>query len=330
MNENAAKTIPHDGIRELSVGIRLGTVAGYCVAMTFIILLVGYIYCHREEFSFISNISAPYLILAGMAQLLCFPIAALQLRLLLRHHGICMPFRELIAITMSIFLGNLLLPMRWGTGGAAFYLKEIHGLSLIFFGVIFAGAALLSILVNTGLALCGFVILYLQYGFVEPTLSIAVSCLFAACFFLCIFPPSVRCTGRVLPKPVKEAMSSWHVLSRDRKLLFKLTLLMALISMAIACCFYFIYLSIGSPQSIEAALITSTLGTLATLIPGVPGSFGIFDTVVIKIPQLFGLDTPRSLFAALVYRLVLFSYATSLGVPGILYLVATIRSRSMS
>ena len=104
---------------------------------------------------------------------------------------------------------------------------------------------------------------------------------------------------------------------------------MALISVAIACCFYFLYRSIGSPLSIEAALITSTLGNLATLIPGVPGSIGIFDAVVIKIPQLFGLDTARSLCAALIYRLIFFSCATTLGVPAILYLAAIIRSRSI-
>lgn len=329
MDNDIIEDIPGDAGRQPLIRTGWGIAAGYTVAAAFVILSAAYIYSHREDFDFISLISLPDLVIAGIIQLLCFLIGALQFRLFLRHHGVCMRFSELMAVTMSVCLGNLLLPMRAGSGGAALYLKEVHGLSLLLFGVIFAGAGLLTVLVNTGLALFGFIVLYLQYGFFDPTLSISVAFLFAACCYLCMFPPTVNCTGSGSLRLLMEAIRSWRVLSRDRVLLFKLTLSIGLISLAIAGCFYFIYRAMGSPLSMGAALITSTLGNLVTLIPGVPGSLGIFDAVVIKIPQLFGLDTARSLCATLVYRLVFFSYAMALGIPGLLYLAAIMRTHSV-
>ncbi len=330
MNENIVENIPDDAGRKTLSRTRWGMAAGYAVAAAFVILAAAYIYSHCEDFAFVSLISLPYLVAAGLTQLLCFLIGALQFRLFLRHHGVCLRFSELMAVTTSVCLGNLLLPMRAGSGGAALYLKEVHGLSLLCFGVIFAGAGLLTVLVNTGLALFGFVVLYLQYGFFDPTLSISVACLFAACCYLCMFPPTVNGTGSGFIRLVMEAIRSWRFLSQDRMLLLKLTLLIGLISLLIAGCFYFIYRAMGSPLSMGAALITSTLGSLATLIPGVPGSLGIFDAVAIKIPQLFGLDTARSLCATLVYRLVFFSCAMALGVPGLLYLAAIVRSHKVN
>ena len=48
------------------------------------------------------------------------------------------------------------------------------------------------------------------------------------------------------------------------------------------------------PLSASAVLITSSLGNIANLIPITPGSLGVFDTVMIQVPQIFGLVPPHS------------------------------------
>ncbi|MBI5248771.1 MAG: flippase-like domain-containing protein [Desulfomonile tiedjei] len=304
-------------------------VAGYSVMLIFLVLCGNYVYSHIQEFAFIATVSLPDLGVAGLLILLNFGVGALQLDLFLRHYGVCLRYTELMALTGSMCLGNLVIPMRGGTGAMALYLKRVHEFNFGAFGVVYAGTALLTVLVNTAYALVGFMVLYVRYGMLQPALSILVACLFALCCYLTVFPPLLIAKDRGWLRPIFEAANSWHFLTRRRPLLLRLTLLLALTPLSLTGAFYFIYQGLGKALSVDAVLITSTLGNLANLVPVVPGSLGVFDTITIAIPQLFGLDGPRAVCATLTYRVLFFFWALLWGIPGGLYLLSSLRSRKL-
>ncbi|MDQ7783240.1 MAG: lysylphosphatidylglycerol synthase transmembrane domain-containing protein [Desulfomonilaceae bacterium] len=297
------------------------TFVGYAIVVVFVVLCGYYILSHRQDFAFLGNISLPEAFAAGLLILLSYLVNVFQMKLFLRKFGLRLGFIELAALSGGSILGNLLIPMRGGTAGLAVYLKKVRGLDFEAFGAIYGGTALLVALINAALSLVGLALLALLHGYGHPVLTIVVVGIFALCIVLCIFPPPLNWRTRGLIGLAVRAAHSWHLLTRDRPLLFLAMASFLVISLALILSFYFIYRALGMPLPFSAVIITSSLGNLANLIPLTPGSLGIFDVVVIQVPQLFGLDPARSIAATLVFRALSFLWAFVLGIPGLLYLV---------
>jgi uncharacterized membrane protein YbhN (UPF0104 family) len=305
--------------------VSLEAVIGYVIVAVFLLLCGRYVFVHREDFSFIATVSLPDVVLAGLLIVLSFLISAYQFGLFLKNFGLSVRPLELTALTMAMCLGNLLTPMRGGTGGLAIYLKRVHGLDFRSFAVIYGGTALLIALINTGLALVCLALLWLSRGFFHPGLSLFVVVLFACCLYLSLFPPPLRWKRSGILGLIFDAAHSWHLLTRDRGLLLRLTISFLLVAFALAGSFYFIYVGLGTPVSGLGVIITSGLGNIANLVGLTPGSLGIFDAVVIEVPQFFGLDPARSITGALVFRALSFFWALLLGIPGLLYVLGLTR-----
>lgn len=297
------------------------TVFSYSIVALFFVLCGWYVYAHRQDFHFLFGVSFWEMALSALLILIAFLISAYQSGLFLESFGLSLGFVELTAVTMGMCLGNLILPMRGGTGGLAIYLKKVHGLNFREFAVMYGGTALLIALINAGLALIGLIVLYWSAGFFHTALSLFVAALFAVSLYLSIFPPPARWKGSGFRGAVARSIHSWHSLTRNRRVLAKLAVSFLLVAVALTGSFYFIYRSLGAPLSALAVLITSSLGNIANLFAITPGSLGIFDAVVIEIPQSFGLDPARSIAAALVFRLLSFLCAAALGIPGLVWLV---------
>jgi uncharacterized membrane protein YbhN (UPF0104 family) len=292
---------------------------GYGIVAGFAILCGYYLVAHRGEFVFVASMSLPEIAAAGLLILLTYLVNAYQLGLFLKNFGLSPGHGEMVAITTAMLLGNLVLPMRGGSGALAVYLKKVYGLDFQAFAAIYGGTAVLIALINTGLGMVGLVVLAWSHGFVHPALSLFVVGLFACSVYLSIFPPPIAWKGRGLLAPVMEAARSWHVLTRNRRLLALQIVTILAISLAMAGAFSCIYRALGTPLSLSAALITSSMGNVAGLVPLTPGGLGIVDAVVVQIPQICGLDPARSLAAALVFRVISFAWACALGIPGMFY-----------
>ncbi len=287
----------------------------------FFLLCGCYVWSHRTEFAFLPAVSLPDLVAAALLTLLSFVVNAYQLSLFLGKFRVTAKPVELMGLTMAMILGNLVLPLRGGTGGMAVYLKRVHQLDFHLFATIYGGSAILVALINCGLALAGLVALRVWYGFSHTPLSVLVSVTFLCCLLLCLYAPSVRGRGAGIAGFVLGAVRSWHELTRDRRLLAYLAASHLGLAFLLAVSFSLIYRALGQPLSWGAVLVTSSLGSIAALVPITPGSFGVFDAVVIQIPQLFGLDPPRALTAALVFRAICMVWASALGLPGLWWLV---------
>lgn len=306
--------------------VKPGVLASYAVVGAFLVFCGYYIYHHRQDFAFAASMSAAETVTAGLLVLVSYIINIYQLNLFLRKFGISSGLMELTAMTNGMILGNLVLPMRGGSGALALYLKRVHRLDFQAFAAIYGGTALLMSLINTALALVALAFLAVVYGFTQPALTLFVGFVLVCCVYLGIFPPPVRWKSRGILGAIFAAANSWHLLARDRSLLIGVTASMLAISLALASAFYFIYRAMGMPLNPSAVLITSSLGNIANLVPLTPGSLGIFDAVTIQIPQMFGLDPARSIAGTLVFRVLAFSWALILGGPGMIHLAGASRS----
>jgi hypothetical protein len=299
----------------------LSAALAYSIVAVFVVLCGYYVHSHWEDFAFLGSVSLPEAFAAGLLILLSYLVNVFQMKLFLGKFGLKLGFIELTALSGGSMLGNLLIPMRGGTAGLAVYLKKVRGLDFEAFGAIYGGTALLVALINAALSLLGLALLAWLHGYTHPVLTVFVIGIFAICLYVCVFPPPVTWKKRGLLGLVVRAAQSWHLLTRDRQLLFVAMVSFLVISLALTLSFYLIYRALGMPLSFSAVIITSSLGNLANLVPITPGSLGVFDVVVIELPQIFGLDPARSIAATLVFRALSFLWAFVLGIPGLVYLV---------
>jgi uncharacterized membrane protein YbhN (UPF0104 family) len=297
------------------------SVLAYGIVAAFVLLCGHYVLAHWQDFAFVAAVSFPAIAAAGLLVLVSYVLNAYQLSLFLRNFKVSLGFVELMALTTGMLLGNLLIPMRGGTGALALYLKRVHNLDFGSFAAIYGGTAVLIALINSGMAIAALVLLGWLHSFSHPVLSIFVVGIFACCLYLSLFPPPIRWKRSGLLGLAFRAARSWHLLTRNRKLLLALALSFLAMSFALMSAFYLIYSALGMPLSASAVLITSSLGNIANLIPITPGSLGIFDAVMIQVPQIFGLDPARSIAATLVFRVLSFFWAFLFGIPGMIYVL---------
>ncbi len=167
-------------------------ILAYCVVAAFVILCADYVFRHWDDFAFVAAVSFPAILGAGLLVLVSYVLNAYQLSLFLRNFKVSLGFAELMALTTGMLLGNLLIPMRGGTGGLALYLKRVHDLDFGSFAAIYGGTAVLIALINSGLAITALALLGWLHNFSHPLLSIFVVGIFACCLYLSLFPPPIR------------------------------------------------------------------------------------------------------------------------------------------
>lgn len=315
-------------LQESSSGISTSIwriVLAYGIVALFVGLCAYHFYTHREDFAFLANVSLPDLAAAGLCIGAAIFAGMYQLKPFFDHYGLPIGFLELLALTTTSSLGNLLLPMRGGTAALAFYLKKVHGMSFTDFSLTYAGTGILTVLTNSAFALIGLAVLFLKDGFFHLAISVIVVGLFGVCLVVIVFPPRIGSTRGGIWGLVGAAFNGWHALSRDRALFAKASTALIVVLLCITGSFAFLYRALGLPLSFFAVLVTLGVGNIATLVPVTPGSLGIFDAVTIQIPLIFGLDVARAIAATVLYRTLFLLWALILGIPGFCYLTLRVR-----
>jgi uncharacterized membrane protein YbhN (UPF0104 family) len=295
-------------------------VIGYIIAVGAILLVLWYGYHNRHDLQFLKNLSYGNLFLSAVCVLVSYLLNSYQFHLFLQHFHLNLPPKTTFALTVAMILGNLLLPMRGGSGAMAVYLKSVYRLDFEEFGAIYSGTALLITLINSGMALIALFTLYLTKGFYNTPLSAVILCLFLASFYFSVFPPPGKYQYKGIVGFLFRVIHSWHLLSRNRGLLFRLAISLIATTLVLQSSFYFLYKAIGFTIDFSGVLIVSSLGTIANLVPITPGSIGFLELVTVNIPQLLDMSATRSIASAAIFRLITLFWAAIIGIPGIWYL----------
>lgn len=281
---------------------------------------VSYVYFYADDFYFILTVSKLELVAASFFILCSFAATCYQLDVFLRRFSLTLGKLELIAVTHAMMLGNLVVPMRGGSGGLAIYLKKVHNLDFAAFAVIYGGTALIVALINSLLALIALTSLWIFAGYFKSVLFAFVSVFFLSCLYLTLWPPSMRSSANFLVGKIIRVANSWKAITSDKRLVLSLIVSITLMSFALVGSLFFIYRSIGQSLTFEATVVTSSVGSIANLIPLTPGSIGVFDVTIIEIQRIFGLTTAQSIGAAIIFRTLTFLIALLVGIPSLAYM----------
>ncbi len=244
------------------------TILGYLIVAATILLFCRYLSSHKQEFSFLANVSYPEVVGAAFFVLVSYVLNTYQLHLFLGQFGVRLGALEVFALTISMILGNLLIPMRGGSGALAVYLKSVHRLDFQAFAAIYGGTAVLITLINSGMALGALVCLFAAQGFKNGPLTIVTTSFFLVCLYLSLFPPPINWKTRGVLAFAFNAANSWHILANNRSLLLKLSI--SLVETTIALMFRVLFrVQIHRGPNI----VCRGAGNL------IPGHCGKFDTV---------------------------------------------------
>ncbi|MFH0959966.1 MAG: lysylphosphatidylglycerol synthase domain-containing protein, partial [Pseudomonadota bacterium] len=268
-------------------------IIGLSVVSLFSFCFSYYISIHWKEFSALWTSSCKTTAIAGLFLWLGFLLNSYQTNLFLRKFNTRLRLFELISVTHGMMLGNLIIPMRGGSGALALYLKRSKNLDYHKFAVIYGGTAILVAMVSATMGLVALGYVARVFEIYEFTLLVALVSILGGSVYLAFFLPSFnkkKDSGRVM-KFLYRLNESWIILSRDLALMFKVAVSLALINLSQAFALYFIYQSVGKQLSLTSTLVVSSLGAVANLVPITPGSIGFFDAVIVETPRLLGLDT---------------------------------------
>lgn len=295
-------------------------IIGLSVVCIFLIFISYYLSFHWREFCSLWEFSYKDTLIAGFLLLVGFLVNCYQMNIFLKKFGVGLRLFELIFVTHGMMLGNLVIPMRGGSGGLAIYLKRVHRLNYHEFAVIFGGAATLVGLVSATMSLGALLFLAVEFKIFEPTLTLISLVILIGCCYLTLFPPRFQKTGSFFGSVfLKHLNESWINLSKDRTLLTKVLISIVFITLLQTLALYSLYIALENPLSFPGTLITCSLGAVASLIPITPGSLGIFDAVTIQAPRLLGLDTGAAIMATILIRMLSFLICLVIGIPGLYY-----------
>ncbi len=290
------------------------------ISIGFVAACVIYVYVHSGDFYFILTVSRPELVVATLLILSSFMATCYQLDLFLKRFNLRLGKLELIAITHAMMLGNLVIPMRGGSGGLAIYLKKVHKLDFTAFALIYGGTALLVALINSAFALIALKSLWIYSSYFQSILFAFALGLFVTCLYVTVWPPSIQLEAGSFLCKVVELINSWRAIALDKRLVVTLTASITLMSLSLIGSLFFIYSAIGHPLTFEATVVTSSVGAIVSLLPLTPGSIGIFDVAIIEIQRIFGLTTAQSIAAAMIFRTMTFLLAFVIGAPSFMYM----------
>jgi len=287
----------------------------------FLFFCARYVDSHWKEFYFLKAVSIPRLMVAAGLVLASYLLTGYQLGLFLSKFGLRVGSLELMALTASMMLGNLILPMRSGTAGLAVYLRKVHHLNFESFALIYGGTAVLVALINSAAAAAALGYLALMNRVCYPLLILLTGGALFGSLYLILAPLPGSSKNHGVLGILARVSLGWQAITRDHELMKALTASTILIWITLVGAFYFIYESMGTLISFSAIVMTASIGNIANLVPLTPGSLGVFDAATIQIPALFGIGIAQSLAATMLWRSLCFGWAFLLGIPGSLYLM---------
>jgi uncharacterized membrane protein YbhN (UPF0104 family) len=290
----------------------------HLVALLFVGLGLWYALAHQEDFEVLGDVSLSSLLqVAGTMVASCF-LGGWLVNLFLRRFGVRLPWYRWLGLFFVMAAGNIVTPLRGGTGLFAAYLKTEHALPLRRFALMLVGTSMLSALVNSALALVGMGITWWTKDWVNVPLVIVASTILATCIST-FFLPNPKPSERRVWKHVVRVLNGWHALLADRGLLWRVLLLSVGQTLTQILGMWFVYRSLGADVTPEALLTIMSLSVMASIVALTPASLGPYDAALLGLPALYGLTAAHRASALVVYRGM--SFVTIFALAGVFWLL---------
>jgi len=272
------------------------------VYLVLLILLFIFIKNNYNDFTSIPKISFRYLPLMIFLSFLGLYINGIRIKLFSSYYNINLKIKEWMGLAAITVMGNYLTP-RGGVIARGFYLKKIHNFPYATFLTTMTALYIIRFLVYglSGLLLTVLALIYLNIF--NIWIFIAFLLLTLATLFLIFFPPEFRRRNNKILDWIINIINGWKLLSKDSRLLYKLSVYELFFVLIMGTRLFFAYRSFDLSVPIFIIFIISIFSTISTLISITPAGLGVTEFIITLSSTFLGLTVAEGLQVALLDRL---------------------------
>ena len=288
---------------------KISSIAVFLACALFLCL---YVRNNLSDFTKISEISLPYVLLIGCVCLAMLVVNGLFLKVLTVSFGIDLHFFEYFSISIITSIGNVFLPMKGGAGFRAVYLKSRYDFHYSYFLSSLAANYLVVFGVTSVVALGSLALFYFSSGAFSFPATMVFLAVGAMTSWAAFFPPHTLewIPFRWARERANQVLSGWHIMRKSRKTvmdLCSLTLLNLLFASAVTW-LEFAAFQMKDPHGngigfLQATIFTA-IGTLSFLISVTPAALGIKESLLMFSSQFLGITPSQALAVSLLDRSV--------------------------
>lgn len=273
------------------------------LALTVIGLGAWYVVRHFADFAILGRLGTVSLLAILATVFVYMLLGGHLLNLFLRRYDVALPWYRWLGLYATMSVGNMVTPVRGGTGIGAVYLKSVHGLTFSRFAMVLVGTYVGAAIVNAVLGLGGMGISYAATGWFNPT-AVGGAAVVLVGGLATFFIPNLRPSERWGWTYAVRAINGWHQLVGDRRLLANVLAVQLAMNLVHVGTYVLIYRGLGLDMPVAAVVTIVSIGTIASMIALTPASLGPYDVVLVALPTTFGLTGPEAMAALLVMRAV--------------------------
>ncbi|MEI6481165.1 MAG: lysylphosphatidylglycerol synthase transmembrane domain-containing protein [Candidatus Saccharibacteria bacterium] len=217
---------------------------------------------------------------------------------------------ESVRVSLLSSIGNFFASSGAGLGFRAVYLKKKHDLSYSDYMATMYGNYLLIFIINAVIGITSLMLIgsngspqFVGVGLFFTGLLIASLIL----SFLII--PTIKIHNKYLSaaaQTLRKMSDGWRLVTRNRKLLLHLSLLVMIQIILTVLIAWFELSSLSISIGFGQLLLFSVLGSLSIFISLTPANIGVKEAVYVVTATVIGLSTPQILSLALIDRGILF------------------------
>jgi len=282
------------------------------VFLTCVIFIYSYVRNNLSDFTKISGISLPYVLLIGCVCLTMLIVNGFFLRALTTSFNIKMNFFEYFSISIITSFGNLFLPMKGGAGFRAVYLKSRHDFDYSYFLSSLAANYLVVFNITSLAALACLALFSARTRGGSLPVTTAFLGVAALTSWAILFPPPGLewIPVRWVRERANQVMTGWRIIRRDKKTVLELCWLSAL---NLVLGFAITWLEFAAFDMKDAhgdgigllqASIFSCIGALSFLISITPAALGIREGLLMFSSHFLGISQSQALAVSLLDRTV--------------------------
>jgi uncharacterized membrane protein YbhN (UPF0104 family) len=287
-------------------------ISSIAVFLACVLFLYFYVRNNLSDFTKISEISVPYVLLIGCVCLAMLVVNGFFLKVLTVSFGINLHFFEYFSISIITSFGNIFLPMKGGSGFRAVYLKSRYGFDYSYFLSSLAANYLVVFGVTSVVALGSLTLFYMRSGaFIFPAAMVFLA-VGAVTSWAAFFPPH---TLGWIPsgwarERANQVLSGWHIMRKSRKTvtnLCSLTLLNLFLASAgtwLEFAAFHMKDPYGNGIGFLQATIFTAIGSLSFLVSITPAALGIKESLLMFSSRFLGITPAQALAVSLLDRSV--------------------------
>ncbi len=285
-------------------------ISSVAVFLACALFLYSYVRNNLADFTKISEISLPYVLLIGCVCLAMLVVNGFFLKVLTISFGIDLHFFEYFSISIITSIGNIFLPMKGGAGFRAVYLKSRYNFDYSYFLSSLAANYLVVFGVTSAAALGFLALFYFDSGVFSFPAAMVFLAVGAGTAWAAFFPPH---TLEWIPfgwarERANQVLSGWHIMRKSRKTVMDLCYLTALnLCLASAGTWLeFAAFHMKDPYGngigfVQAAIFTA-IGTLSFLVSITPAALGIKESLLMFSSRFLGIAPSQALAVSLLDR----------------------------